>query len=87
MEIITDSSYSINCVTVWYNGWIKRGWKKSNGEIVENQDLIKAIRRLIEMRDQLGIETKFTWIKGHNQDPGNTAADQLAVAASMAARL
>ena len=87
MEIVTDSSYSINCATVWYTGWIKRGWKKSDGNVVENQDLIKGIRKLIEKRDALGIETKFTWIKGHNDDPGNTAADLLAVAASNAARL
>lgn len=86
MEIITDSNYSINCVSVWYEGWKKSGWKKSDGGAVENIDLIKAIRVLIEERDGKDVQTAFTWIKGHNSDPGNTAADLLAVAGAHAGR-
>ncbi|KAL2066556.1 hypothetical protein VTL71DRAFT_2627 [Oculimacula yallundae] len=87
VEIITDSNYSINCVSVWYTGWAKRNWMTSGNKPVENQDLIKGIRALIEERDALGAETRFTWIKGHNDDPGNTAADRLAVAGAQASRL
>ncbi|KAJ5032928.1 uncharacterized protein L3040_009517 [Drepanopeziza brunnea f. sp. 'multigermtubi'] len=86
MEIVTDSNYSINCVTVWFRGWAAKGWKKSDGKDAENTDLIKAIRELIDERDENGKETKFTWIKGHNDDPGNTAADRLAVAGAQNAQ-
>ncbi|CZT07462.1 related to ribonuclease H1 [Rhynchosporium agropyri] len=86
VEIITDSNYSINCVTVWYDSWVRRNWIKSDKKAVENQDLIKGIKALMEERDELGAETKFTWIKGHNDDPGNTAADRLAVAGAHASR-
>ncbi|PVH82935.1 ribonuclease-like protein H [Cadophora sp. DSE1049] len=86
VEIITDSNYSINCVSVWYVNWKKKNWVTSGGKVVENQDLIKGIRALIEERDALGAETKFTWIKGHNDDPGNTAADRLAVAGAQSSR-
>lgn len=80
IEIVTDSNYSINCATVWFRNWAAKGWKTSTGQPAENQDLIKAVRALIDERDGNGNETKFTWIKGHNDDPGNTAADKLAVA-------
>lgn len=88
LEIITDSNYSINCVTVWYTGWKNRDWKTSTGKEVENQDLIKGIRTLIEERDNNDpkVETKFTWIKGHDDDPGNVAADKLAVAGANLAK-
>ncbi|CAL3966976.1 hypothetical protein PZA11_003416 [Diplocarpon coronariae] len=86
MEIVTDSSYAINCVTLWYKSWACRGWRKNNGEQAENQDLIKDIRKLIDTRDALGKDTQFTWIKGHNDDPGNTAADRLAVAGAQNAQ-
>ena len=66
--------------------WKKKNWVTSGGKVVENQDLIKAIRALIEEREALGAETKFTWIKGHNDDPGNTAADRLAVAGAQSSR-
>jgi ribonuclease HI len=86
LEIITDSNYSINCSTVWYKSWQKNGWRTStNGEVL-NKDLVVDIRKLIDARDAAGVNTEFTWIKGHNNNPGNEAADKLAVAAAMAPR-
>ena len=46
---------------------------------VENRDLIESILVKIEERNGLKVKTLFQWIKGHNQDPGNEAADRLAV--------
>lgn len=82
MEIITDSKYSIDCSTNWYKNWMRNGWRTSTGGDVTNKDLVVAIRALIDKRDGRGVNTKFTWIKGHDNDPGNTAADLLAVAGS-----
>lgn len=77
--IITDSTYSINCLTSWKDGWIKNGWKTSQGVDVLNQDLIKGTLARIEERKKAGVNTHFEWVKGHAQSPGNIAADELAV--------
>ncbi|TVY21070.1 Ribonuclease H1 [Lachnellula arida] len=86
LEIITDSNYSINCSTTWYTTWMKNGWRTSTGAEVTNKDLVVEIRKLIDRREATGAKTTFTWIKGHNDDPGNVAADALAVAGSRKAR-
>ncbi|KAF4633262.1 hypothetical protein G7Y89_g4857 [Cudoniella acicularis] len=82
VEIITDSNYGINCSTVWYQNWQRNDWRTSEGGPVLNKDLVVAIRELIVKRDAKGAQTEFTWIKGHANDPGNIAADALAVAGS-----
>jgi ribonuclease HI len=83
---MTDSSYSINCSTVWYANWQKNNWVTSQGGPVLNKDLILAIRELIDERDAEGASTVMEWVKGHNSDPGNEAADKLAVAGALAHR-
>ncbi|TGJ86076.1 hypothetical protein E0Z10_g2706 [Xylaria hypoxylon] len=80
IRIFTDSKYAIDCSMTWYRSWEKNDWKKSNGDDVLNQDLVKAIRILIEKRDKVGYQTLFQWVKGHSSNLGNIAADRLAVA-------
>jgi ribonuclease HI len=84
VRIMTDSAYSINCSTVWYTSWKKNGWKTSQGGSVLNKDLVVEIRKLIDERNTKGAKTDFEWIAGHSGDPGNEAADKLAVAGAMA---
>ncbi|KAM0335573.1 hypothetical protein ACHAQA_000621 [Verticillium albo-atrum] len=80
VQIFTDSQYSINCVTVWYKGWEKKDWHNSKGDPVKNRDLVEEVRELIDTREAEGAQTVFTWVKGHADNVGNTAADHLAVA-------
>ncbi|KAI1825078.1 ribonuclease H-like domain-containing protein [Xylaria intraflava] len=80
VRIYTDSRYSIDCSINWYKAWVRNGWKKPNGELVLNQDLVKQIRALIDERDEAGLQTGFQWVKGHSTNSGNVAADRLAVA-------
>ncbi|KAI9803547.1 MAG: hypothetical protein M1825_001890 [Sarcosagium campestre] len=84
--ILTDSSYSINCVTVWSANWIKNGWKSSTGKAVENRDLIEDILLKIDERESLGVPTRFEWLKGHASHAGNVEADRLAVAGARNAK-
>ncbi|KAK7921109.1 RNase H domain protein [Apiospora marii] len=78
VRIFSDSKYSISCVTEWYINWEKNGWK-TGGKPVKNKDLVELVREKIDDRDALGTSTLFQWIKGHADDPGNVAADNLAV--------
>lgn len=82
VRVVTDSQYSINCVTVWSRSWERKGWKTATGEDVKNQDLVKAIRERVKEREEAGTETAFEWVKGHSKNVGNEAADRLAVAGS-----
>lgn len=78
-EIRSDSKYSIQCVTEWYQKWEQNGWKTAKGD-VKNTDIVKPIRDRLEAREKRGVRTQFIWVKGHASDPGNIAADNLAQA-------
>lgn len=80
--ICTDSYYAIRCITEWSPKWLRNGWKSSTGKDVENRDLVEPIVSRVCEREACKAKTKFQWIKGHAQDPGNVAADQLAVQGS-----
>ena len=80
--IHTDSNYSIKCLTEWFQNWEKRNWKSSSGKDVENRDLIEPILARIREREMCRARTSFKWVKGHANDPGNVAADMLAVQGS-----
>lgn len=80
IQIVTDSRYSIQCVTDWPASWKKNGWKTASGQPVKNVDLIEVIVDKIEERwEKNGAKTKFKWVKGHQGNAGNIAADALAV--------
>ncbi|KJK91959.1 hypothetical protein H633G_04174 [Metarhizium anisopliae BRIP 53284] len=79
VQIISDSQYSINCVTQWAIGWKHKGWKTATGENVKNQDIIRAVLDKMDERTKTGANTYFHWVKGHASDRGNVAADRLAV--------
>jgi ribonuclease HI len=83
VTIVTDSRYAIDCVTVWFVKWRRNKWLTADGKPVENKDLVESILVKIEERNQLKVKTLFEWVKGHNRDPGNEAADRLAVNGAM----
>jgi ribonuclease HI len=79
VHIYTDSRYSIDCVTVWHKNWERNNWRTSLGKEVLNKDLVQKILAKMREREAAGSVTKFMWIKGHANIPGNEAADRLAV--------
>lgn len=83
VTIVTDSRYSIDCVTNWFRKWIRNNWQTADGKPVENKDLIQSILVKINERDLLKVTTTFEWVKGHNRDTGNEEADKLAVNGAM----
>ena len=38
--VVSDSTYVVNCFRDrWWEGWLRRGWKNSQGKPVANRDL------------------------------------------------
>ena len=76
-HIYTDSMYGLNCCKHWRQGWKIRGWKKTDGTTILNQDLVKQLDHLLET-NQLVDRVTFYHVRGHNGHYGNEMADQLA---------
>ena len=78
VQILSDSKYSIDCVTKWAKGWQAKGWTRGKGEEIKNLDLIKECFSLYqEIKQQLII----SHVKGHANIEGNELSDRMAVLA------
>lgn len=76
--IVTDSQYSINCITKWYTKWVKQDWRSSTGTEVKNKKLIQDIHPLYKK-----YNVTFKHINSHTGKSGffyegNCIADKLA---------
>lgn len=84
VTVVSDSEYVVLGMNQWIVGWVKRGWKKSNGRPVENQDLWKRLVNLAACIDRL----QWTWVKGHGKgdlyNEYNSLVDSMATAAALA---
>ncbi len=70
-EIFTDSEFWINVLTKWAPAWEANGWQKKGG--IKNLDIVQELYPLYS-----NSKAKLTWVRGHNNDPGNEAADEWA---------
>ena len=73
IELFTDSNIVKKGMTEWMENWKKNNWKNSNKRIVKNKEIWM---QLDEASKSLNVT--WTWIKGHDGDPGNEKADFLA---------
>jgi ribonuclease HI len=71
--VFSDSKYVVDAVT---KKWIDK-WKLKQFKGVKNPDLWKRFLKVYNSKN-----TKFEWIKGHNNHPQNERCDVLAVNAS-----
>lgn len=67
-EIFTDSEFWINVITKWSLTWEANGWQKKGG--IKNLDIVQEVCPLYRKS-----QARLTWVRGHNNDPGNEAAD------------
>ncbi|MBD2353898.1 ribonuclease HI [Tolypothrix sp. FACHB-123] len=72
ITLYTDSEYLIKSVTQWIKGWKKKGWKKSDGKPVQNQDLLET---LDELNSYI---VKWEYVRGHSGNVGNERCDVIA---------
>ncbi|MBW4029103.1 MAG: ribonuclease HI [Acidobacteria bacterium] len=80
VEIVSDSTYVVKCFhDRWHAGWLRRGWKNSQGQPVANRDLWEV---LIPLVLDVEREVHFSWVKGHSGDVMNDFVDALATEAA-----
>ncbi len=82
--IWSDSQYSIDCLTKWAKSWRNNNWKKKDGNLIQNLDLIKSLYERLQRMPRVSLHH----VRGH-QDArqhefpfdGNHKADKLATQA------
>ncbi|MBC7726614.1 MAG: ribonuclease HI [Microbacteriaceae bacterium] len=70
-----DSQYVLKGITEWLSGWKARGWKTAARQPVKNVDLWQQLDDAVA---HSGHKIDWRWVRGHNGDPGNERADELA---------
>lgn len=70
--IYTDSEFWINVITKWSLAWEANNWVKKGGAI-KNLDIVQEVCLLYRTS-----QATLTWVRGHNNDPGNEMADKYA---------
>ena len=73
ITLFTDSSYVKDGITKWIHNWKKNNWKTASKKPVKNCDLWEELDTLHNDRN-----VEWKWVKGHDGDPGNERADELA---------
>lgn len=71
--IHTDSQYVQKGISEWILNWKRRGWKTADKKPVKNADLWQMLDEECARH-----RMEWRWVRGHNGDPGNERADQLA---------
>lgn len=73
VDLYTDSKYVMDGINSWIVNWKKNGWRTAAKKPVKNADLWQQLDEAVGHHD-----IKWHWVKGHNGDPGNERADELA---------
>jgi ribonuclease HI len=73
VKLYTDSKYLLDGITKWVAGWQRNGWMTSAKQPVKNVDLWQRLVKAMTPH-----QVTWFWVKGHNGDPGNERADELA---------
>ncbi len=73
VDVYTDSQYVKNGIETWIHIWKRNGWKTTDRKPVKNAELWREL-------DALASRHRITWhwVRGHNDNPGNDRADELA---------
>ncbi len=75
VNLHVDSQYVLKGMTEWLAGWKARGWKTASKQAVKNVDLWQRLDALVA---NSAHHIEWHWVRGHDGDPGNERADELA---------
>ena len=78
IQILSDSSYSVNAMTKWSVGWEKNGWTRKGNQELANKELIASMYILYK---RLAEGVDLAHVKGHSGVEGNELADRLSLLA------
>jgi ribonuclease HI len=76
-EIFTDSQYVMNGMNTWWQGWIRKGWRRMEHGVqvpIPNADLWQQMLPLRKPGQTIA------WVRGHDGNHYNEIADKLAEA-------
>ena len=74
VQVYSDSAYTVNAFNQkWIYGWMKNGWKTSNGDNVKNKELWQELYSLNQKH-----KVEFIKVKGHADNEYNNRCDELA---------
>lgn len=73
VRLHTDSQYVHNGISNWIHDWKRRGWRTADRKPVKNVDLWQKLDELVGKH-----EIEWVWVRGHDGNPGNERADELA---------
>jgi ribonuclease HI len=73
VDIKTDSEYLRNGITMWIDGWKRKGWRTKGGDSVKNRELWEELDEQVARH-----KAKWEWTKGHADDEENNRCDELA---------
>jgi ribonuclease HI len=73
VELYTDSTYVKDGITSWISRWKTNGWRTAAKKPVKNAALWQRLETAIERH-----QVTWHWVRGHDGDPGNERADELA---------
>jgi len=73
VRLHTDSQYVHSGISTWIHDWKKRGWRTADKKPVKNVDLWMKLDEVVHKHD-----VQWVWVRGHDGNPGNERADELA---------
>lgn len=78
LKIKTDSEYIRRGITEWSPHWIRNNWIRRDGTPVPNTEMWKTVLADVSSLKDKNIKLSVEWVRGHNDNFGNEAADKLA---------
>ena len=75
VRLHVDSTYVLKGFTEWLAAWKAKGWRTAGKQPVKNIDLWQALDELVK---NAGHRIDWHWVRGHDGNPGNERADELA---------
>ena len=86
IEIYTDSEYVIKGLTIWLDGWVRRGWMTAAKKPVLNQEYWKELSNLKFALEQMKNVVHMRYVPGHAGVAGNERVDAIATTCAIEQR-
>ena len=75
VRLHVDSTYVLKGFTEWLAAWKAKGWRTAGKQPVKNIDLWQLLDDMVK---HAGHRIDWHWVRGHDGNPGNERADELA---------